>query len=97
MPTIPEGLITLRGQGSDLSNEMMQNNRCKKKLVTQTLMLNLIKIAETKKNKRLIKSFWNTYNCQNNIKTFEGRAYSEYCKNRFCTVCLGIRKAELIK
>jgi len=92
-----EGIATLRGQGSDLTNEKMQNNRCKKKLITQILMLNLIKIAETKKDKELMYSFWNTYNCQKKIKTFEGRAYAEYCKNRFCTVCLGIRKAEIIK
>src|ERR1035437_1421992 len=95
--TTQEGLITLSGNGSDLTNEKMQKNRCKKKLVTQILMLNLIKIAETKKDKELMYSFWNTYNCQKKIKTFEGRAHSEYCKNRFCTVCLGIKKAVIIK
>jgi len=92
-----KGLETLNGNGSDLTNEKMQKNRCKKKVVTQVLMRNLIQIAEMKKDKELMCSFCNTYNCQKEIKTFEGRVYAKYCKNRFCTVCLGIRKAELIR
>ena len=92
-----EALATLRGNGSDLTNETMQKNRCKKKLVTQILMLNLITVAEIKKDKTLKQSFWNTYHCQEKIKTFDGRAYTKYCKNRFCTVCLGIRKFVMVK
>jgi plasmid rolling circle replication initiator protein Rep len=91
-----EGPVIINGKGSDLTDENMQKNRCKKKIITHTLILNLIDIAKKKKNTALVKSLWNTYNCQKVIVTHKERAYSKYCKNRFCTVCLGIRKAELI-
>lgn len=41
-------------------------------------------------------SLWNTWYCQSKVYTHEGRLYSDYCKNRFCTSCLGIRKADII-
>lgn len=41
-------------------------------------------------------SYWNTYYCQNNVIIKDGKLYGKYCKNRFCTLCCSIRKAEII-
>jgi len=39
---------------------------------------------------------WNTYHCQSNVIISANRLYRKYCKNRFCTICSAIRKAEII-
>jgi hypothetical protein len=71
--------------------------RATKKTITQKLMLDLIDVAEGKRrNKEHIQAYWNTWHCQNILFTSEGRVYADYCKNRFCPVCCGIRKARLI-
>jgi hypothetical protein len=44
----------------------------------------------------MVKTYWRTYNCQNRIITSGSKSYRTYCKNRFCTVCAGNRKAEVI-
>ncbi len=54
-------------------------------------------IAEKKGNKDLARTFWNTYHCVEKIYTANGRLFGKYCGNRCCTVCLGIRKAEMIR
>lgn len=59
-------------------------------------MLNLISIAHENGEPELEKSYWNTYYCQQNIVTAEGRLFGKYCKNRFCTLCNSIRRAEMI-
>lgn len=56
----------------------------------------MVGIAEKDNRRDLVNSLWNTYNCQNKVYIHDGRLYSKYCKNRFCTTCLGIRKAEMI-
>lgn len=88
--------VEVRGLGSDLTDEKLIKGRGKRKLITQHLMLNLIQVAEKRNNPKLIKAFWNTYYCQDEIRTSSHRAYSNYCKNKFCTVCLANRKAILI-
>src|SRR5690606_33228582 len=60
------------------------------------MMLKLIDLAKENETPELEKSFWNTYHCQNNVITADGRLYGKYCKNRFCTLCCSIRKAEII-
>ncbi|MDT0554509.1 protein rep [Patiriisocius hiemis] len=60
------------------------------------MMLNLISIAQENGEPELEKSYWNTYYCQQNIFTADGRLYSKYCKNRFCTLCCANRKADMI-
>jgi hypothetical protein len=59
-------------------------------------MLKLIDIAKEKGEPELEKAYWNTYYCQNEIITANNRLYGKYCKNRFCTLCCAIRKAEII-
>lgn len=56
----------------------------------------LMGIAEQKDNQEQKKSFRNTYYCQSKIYTYNGRLYGKYCKNRYCTICCSIRKAEII-
>lgn len=87
----------LIGKGSDLSAKDLGKRKVKKKAITQSLILQMIDIAKKEGKTDIQKSLWNTYYCQQKVYTHENRLYSSYCKNRFCTTCLGIRKAELIK
>lgn len=89
-------MIILHGNGSDLSNPKAIERRARCKIITQTTMLYLIDIAKERRANERIKAYWNTYHCQNKIYTANGKVYTTYCKNRFCTHCCGIRKAELI-
>lgn len=60
------------------------------------MMLQMIDVAKETEDTDLIHSFWNTYHCQEEIITSNNRLYGNYCKNRFCTLCSSIRKAEII-
>lgn len=86
----------LRGQGSEISSDKVLKGRGKRKLISQKMSLSLADIAREKENDDWMKSFYNTYHCQNRIYSFEGRLYGNYCKNRHCTLCSSIRKAEII-
>ena len=88
--------VMVAGNGSDLTDEKLMKRRGEKKMITQYIIKNLLKVAEAKKDKEFIKSLWNTYYCQTLIRTSSDRAYSNYCKNKFCIVCLGNRKAVII-
>lgn len=88
--------VIVNGEGSDLNNIKALQGRAKRKTITQVMMLNLIKIAQENGEPELEKSYWNTYYCQQNLVTADGRLYGKYCKNRFCTLCCSIRKAEII-
>lgn len=88
--------IIVTGEGSDLMNMDCQKERAKRKHNTQALVLTLIDIAKEEGNEKLIKSLWNTYYCLNEVYVSNGRVHGKYCKNKICTVCLCIRKAELI-
>lgn len=89
-------VVLLYGKGSDLTNLKMIKRRARCKLITQTTMLQLIDVAKVKGAKERVKAYWNTYHCQNQVFTSKGRIYASQCKNRFCTYCCGIRKAQLI-
>jgi len=89
-------LRLLYGRGSDLTNAKAVQHRAKCKLITQTTMLKLIDVANERGAKERVKSYWNTYYCQSQIYTVDGKMYAPQCKNRFCTYCCGVRKAELI-
>jgi hypothetical protein len=89
-------LILLHGKGADLTSPKAVKRRARCKLITQTTILQLIDVAKEKGAKDRVKAYWNTYHCQNNVYTCNGRMYATQCKNRFCTYCCGIRKAELI-
>ena len=88
--------VIVSGEGSDLNNIKALHGRAKRKTITQIMMLNLIKIAQENGEPELEKSYWNTYYCQQNLITADGKLYGKYCKNRFCTLCCSIRKAEII-
>ena len=86
----------VNGEGSDLSKKEALKGRAKRKTITQSMMLKLIDLAKENGESELENAFWNTYYCQQNIITSNGRLYGKYCKNRFCTLCCSIRKAEII-
>ncbi len=88
--------IMVQGTGSALGNDTFLKQRAKKKIITATLALNLIKIAERKGDDDMIQSLWNTYHCQSRLYIVDGKFHGKYCKNRFCTICCGNRKAEII-
>ena len=84
------------GAGSDLADKLVWQRRAKRKMITQGMILNLIKVAEKKEAHERVKAYWNTYHCQEKFFGSDGRVYGRYCKNRFCTVCCCIRKADII-
>jgi len=86
----------VNGQGTQMSNRKRLQGWAKKKLISKTTMLGLIDIAKSKGNLERVQSYWNTYHCFNHIYTKDGRVYGKYCKNRFCPLCCGIRKAEIL-
>ncbi|WP_108801541.1 protein rep [Aquimarina sp. Aq107] len=88
--------IIVNGEGSDLNKKDALKGRAKRKTITQIMMLRLIEVAQENGEPELEKSYWNTYYCQQNIVTADRRLYGKYCKNRFCTLCCSIRKAEMI-
>jgi len=58
--------------------------------------LSLVDVATSKGDIERRKSYWNTFYCQGVIHTANGRLYGKYCKNRCCTLCCCIRKADII-
>ncbi|MEW2920117.1 protein rep [Muricauda sp. ANG21] len=56
----------------------------------------MIDIAKAEEDREREKAYWNTYHCQSNLVSSNGKLYGNYCKNRYCTICLSIRKAEII-
>lgn len=88
--------LVIYGEGSDLRNVEALVGRAKRKTITQVMVLSLIDVATKKKKGDRVKAYWNTYHCQNRIVTHDGKLHTTYCKNRFCTVCLSIRKATIM-
>lgn len=88
--------IRVKGKGTELSNSRSLTNRAKKKMLTQRVVKSLIDIGENKGGKKLQKMLWNTYYCLSKIHLNNGKMHGNYCKTKICTVCNGIRKAELI-
>ena len=86
----------VQGKGTDLGNNKAIKGRAKRKLITQTIVLRLIDLSKSENLKKLQQSYWNTYHCQNRVYTANGRLYGRYCKNRYCTLCSAIRKADII-
>lgn len=83
------------GHGSLINTDTL-NKLAKKKHITNTLMLSMIDIAKENGEPEKAKGYWNAYYCQNNLVSADGRIYGNYCKTRYCNVCNGIRKADLI-
>jgi hypothetical protein len=79
-----------------LSNSKALKGKAKRKMITQKMVLSLIDVNDKNGTHERKKSYWNTFYCQSKIYTANGRLYGKYCKNRFCTLCCAIRKAEII-
>ncbi len=88
--------VTVKGAGAEAIDQEKLQNRAKKKMITQRLTLALIDVATKLGETDSVQSYWNTYHCQSRIVSAGGRTYGNYCKNRFCSICSGIRKAEKI-
>jgi len=88
--------LELYGTGFDITDQSVLFNKAKRKLITQQVARELITIAQRKGDKEMEKSFWNTYYCLNNIIVSGHKLYGSNCKNRICTTCNSIRKAEII-
>jgi hypothetical protein len=89
-------MLLLYGNGSDITNDKAVQRRARCKMITQTTMLSLIDVATERGANDRVKAYWNTFHCQNVVYTANSNIYAPHCKNRFCTYCCGIRKAELI-
>ncbi len=89
--------VVIKGEGTLLeNNSRVLKNRAKRKVISQKMVLSLVDIAKEKGDIELEKSYWNTYHCQNKLMSHKGKLHGTYCKNRFCTLCLSIRKADII-
>ena len=88
--------IVVFGNGTDRNENDALKRRAKKKTINQVLMLKLIGIAKEKGAKDRERAYRNTYYCQSKVFGANGKLHGNYCKNRFCSICCGIRKAELI-
>ena len=90
------GLKVVLGNGTDGKNEKAMKGRAKRKMVTQKLALSLIDVAKERGDTKIENSLWNAHDCQTNITSANGRVYGDYCKTRFCTLCLSIRQAKIL-
>jgi len=88
--------IIVKGNGTKINNNKSLLSRAKRKMITQKMILSLIDVSKSKEDPKRAKAYWNTYYCQNKIYSSGGKLYGKYCKNRFCTLCCGIRKAKII-
>ena len=94
-----EYLITRKevtGTGTPLKDNPALLKRANKKVITNALVLSMIDVAREYGDTEFIQPYWNTYHCQSKLITHNGRSYTDYCKNRWCTTCAGIRKAYIL-
>ncbi|KJF41658.1 protein rep [Draconibacterium sediminis] len=90
-------IALVSGKGTDISEQKPLANRARRKLITRKMVLSLIDVAKEKGEAERIQAYWNAYHCLNNVIVSDGKMYGKYCKNRFCTICNAIRKADMIK
>lgn len=84
------------GDGIDVNDYSLFQKISKRKLTTVKTVIPIIDIAMEKGDAKMVKSLWNAYHCQDILTVSDGRVYAKYCKNRYCTECCAIRKAEMI-
>ena len=89
-------IALVSGEGTDILNNPSLAKRAKRKLITRKMVLALIDVAKEKGEPERIQAYWNAYHCLNNVIVSNGRMHGKYCKNRFCTICNAIRKADMI-
>ncbi len=88
--------IIVKGNGTELNNTKALQGRAKRKMITQKMALSLIDVARIKGEDERIPGYWNTFHCQSRVVSSEGKLYGDYCKQRICTVCSSIRKAQIM-
>ncbi len=88
--------VIIIGDGSEMSSDKALKGKGKRKVISQKMALSLLDIAKRKEAPDRVKTYWNTYHCQNRLVSHNGKLYGKYCKNRCCTLCLSIRKADII-
>ena len=84
------------GEGTDIINNPSLKNRAKRKIITRSMTLALIDVVKEKGESEREQAYWNAYHCQDKVIVSGNKLYTKYCKNRFCTVCNAIRKADTI-
>jgi hypothetical protein len=94
--TESDSFAFVNGEGSDLSKQNGGKGRAKRKTITNSLALSLIDVVKKKEEFGRLQPYWNTYHCQSKVHIANGKLYGRYCKNRHCTLCLSIRKADII-
>ena len=85
------------GKGTKIEGNPALLKRANKKAITNHLVLAMIDVAKANGEKEIINRYWNTYYCQTKLTSKNGRYYCNWCKNRYCATCCGIRKAMMIK
>jgi len=89
-------IALVTGEGTDVINNPSLVNRARRKLITRKMVLSLIDVVKEKGEPEREQAYWNAYHCLGNVIVSNGKMYGKYCKNRFCTVCNAIRKADTI-
>jgi hypothetical protein len=84
------------GKGTDIINNPSLKNRAKRKVITRKMILALIDVVKEKGEPERQQAYWNTFYCQSSVIISGNKLYGDYCKNRFCTICCAIRKADTI-
>ncbi len=88
--------VYVDGSGAQLKNKKQFTLWAKKKVISSSMMLPLIEIAKEKGAFERAQSYRNTFYCFSRIYSLNNSVHGKYCKNRFCLLCSGIRKSELI-
>lgn len=84
------------GTGTPIENNPAILKRANKKAISNALVIAMADIAKANGESDMCKRYWNTFYCQNKLISYEGRYYTDYCKNRWCATCCGIRKAYIL-
>jgi len=88
--------VKVAGKGANSADQKTLKKWAKRKIITIVLVLNLVDVARRKGNIEQVQKYWNTYHCLTKLYESGNRLHGDYCKNRICSLCCAIRKAELI-
>ena len=78
---------------NELKEKVSYQKRAKSKAISNGIVFSLV---DTKPDSPLLKSYWNTYHCNQVILQEGNKVSSTFCNNRWCLVCNRIRTAKLI-
>ncbi len=89
-------VIIVKGKGKDIADNTGLQKLAKRRMISNALVLKLIDVAKEYRDYDFIKQCWNAYHCLGKIYTTGGKLHGKYCKLRFCPLCCGNRKADLL-